>query len=65
MTIASKRPTRRMFDLAVAVDRLAKAKGYSPTLREVSAEIGTQVARAHALAHGARDRGLVAFEDRA
>lgn len=56
-------PSGRMLDLAAAVDELTRDQGFAPSLRELAGAIGTNVARAAALARGARERGLVTFKD--
>lgn len=58
-----KAPSGRMIDLAVAVDELTRDQGFAPTLRELAGRLGTNVARAAVLAHGARERGIVTFKD--
>ncbi len=63
MAATQKAPTRRMHDLARAVEKLTRSEGYPPTLREVAAAIGVNTPRAHQLAHRARERGLLTFRD--
>lgn len=58
-----KQPSGRMIDLARAVDELTRGQGHAPSYQEIAGRLGTNVPRVFALAHGARERGLLTFKD--
>lgn len=60
---ADRPPTRRMHDLAAAVERLTEELGHPPTWPDLAKALGIRKHAARELAMRARQRGLVTFTD--
>ena len=54
----------RQAALVASVDRLTRLRGFPPSLRELAADLGVNVARAAALARVAEARGRLVHEPR-